>query len=189
MQANIELRDQGGNVVSWDYDYAPFPEGENGPTRARGGESCPGTLPICGDRTQHFLFELGAHARQLAQLLVAAETLQLIDGADAVVLEDERNAFGSQTLDLQEFKSGGRKFLQQHIAAVTGTRLNDLANNLGETFADLDTPLSIYLKLANKPYSYLLESVLVSGMDRAAASGITPRVPAQASTRVTGHAG
>jgi anthranilate synthase component 1 len=27
-----------------------------------------------------------------------------------------------------------------------------------ETFADLDTPLSIYLKLANKPYSYLLES-------------------------------
>jgi anthranilate synthase component 1 len=28
-----------------------------------------------------------------------------------------------------------------------------------ETFADLDTPLSIYLKLANKPYSFLLESV------------------------------
>ena len=28
-----------------------------------------------------------------------------------------------------------------------------------ETFADLDTPLSAYLKLANAPYSYLLESV------------------------------
>lgn len=28
-----------------------------------------------------------------------------------------------------------------------------------ETFADLDTPLSIYLKLANSPFSYLLESV------------------------------
>src|SRR5215213_7374656 len=28
-----------------------------------------------------------------------------------------------------------------------------------ETFADLETPLSIYLKLANQPYSYLLESV------------------------------
>ena len=28
-----------------------------------------------------------------------------------------------------------------------------------ETFADLDTPLSIYLKLANHPYTYLLESV------------------------------
>ncbi|MCU0933718.1 MAG: anthranilate synthase component I, partial [Thiobacillaceae bacterium] len=26
--------------------------------------------------------------------------------------------------------------------------------------ADLDTPLSIYLKLANGPYSYLLESVV-----------------------------
>ena len=29
-----------------------------------------------------------------------------------------------------------------------------------ETFADLDTPLSIYLKLANRPHSYLLESVI-----------------------------
>jgi len=28
-----------------------------------------------------------------------------------------------------------------------------------DTFADLDTPLSIYLKLAGGPYSYLLESV------------------------------
>jgi anthranilate synthase component 1 len=28
-----------------------------------------------------------------------------------------------------------------------------------ELFADLDTPLSIYLKLANQPYTYLLESV------------------------------
>jgi anthranilate synthase component 1 len=30
---------------------------------------------------------------------------------------------------------------------------------VAETFADLDTPLSLYIKLANKPYSYLLESV------------------------------
>src|SRR5260221_1200333 len=29
-----------------------------------------------------------------------------------------------------------------------------------ETLADLDTPLSIYLKLANRPNSYLLESVI-----------------------------
>jgi anthranilate synthase component I len=29
-----------------------------------------------------------------------------------------------------------------------------------ETFADLDTPLSVYLKLANEPCSYLLESVV-----------------------------
>ncbi len=29
-----------------------------------------------------------------------------------------------------------------------------------ETFADLDTPLSIYLKLANRPFTYLLESVV-----------------------------
>src|SRR5512142_3313801 len=30
---------------------------------------------------------------------------------------------------------------------------------VAETFADLDTPLSLYLKLANKPFSFLLESV------------------------------
>ncbi|MGE8357953.1 MAG: anthranilate synthase component I, partial [Microvirgula sp.] len=29
-----------------------------------------------------------------------------------------------------------------------------------ELFADLDTPLSVYLKLANAPYTYLLESVV-----------------------------
>ena len=29
-----------------------------------------------------------------------------------------------------------------------------------EAFADLDTPLSLYLKLANKPYTFLLESVV-----------------------------
>src|SRR5437868_12684899 len=29
-----------------------------------------------------------------------------------------------------------------------------------ETLADLDTPLSIYLKLANRPGSFLLESVI-----------------------------
>ncbi|KAB2839796.1 MAG: anthranilate synthase component I, partial [Burkholderiales bacterium] len=29
-----------------------------------------------------------------------------------------------------------------------------------EAFADLDTPLSLYLKLANQRYTYLLESVV-----------------------------
>jgi len=29
-----------------------------------------------------------------------------------------------------------------------------------ELLADLDTPLSVYLKLANQPFSYLLESVV-----------------------------
>ena len=49
---------------------------------------------------------------------------------------------------------------------MTETEFNKLAQQgynripvVLETFADLDTPLSIYLKLANQPYSYLLESV------------------------------
>ncbi len=32
-----------------------------------------------------------------------------------------------------------------------------------ELLADLDTPLSLYLKLANQPFSYLLESVVGGG--------------------------
>ena len=31
---------------------------------------------------------------------------------------------------------------------------------VSELLADMDTPLSLYLKLANKPYSYLFESVV-----------------------------
>lgn len=42
-----------------------------------------------------------------------------------------------------------------HLAAQGYNRIPVIL----ETFSDLDTPLSIYLKLANQPYSYLLESV------------------------------
>ena len=49
---------------------------------------------------------------------------------------------------------------------ITESEFNALARQgynriplVAETFADLDTPLSLYLKLANQPYSYLLESV------------------------------
>ena len=72
-----------------------------------------------------------------------------------------------------------------------------------ETFADLDTPLSIYLKLANGPYTYLLESV--QGGERfgrysiiglasptrwrwsgpAAASASRPRMPCSSAIRST----
>src|SRR5690242_9634465 len=52
------------------------------------------------------------------------------------------------------------------LHTITEQEFNQLAQQgynriplVAETFADLDTPLSLYLKLANKPYSYLLESV------------------------------
>lgn len=52
------------------------------------------------------------------------------------------------------------------VTTITQTEFNALAaqgyNRIPlvlETFADLDTPLSLYLKLANQPFSYLLESV------------------------------
>lgn len=52
------------------------------------------------------------------------------------------------------------------FTTINQTEFNALANSgynriplVLETFADLDTPLSLYLKLANQPFSYLLESV------------------------------
>src|SRR6187549_1533895 len=54
-----------------------------------------------------------------------------------------------------------------------------------ETFADLDTPLSIYLKLANRPGSYLLESVI--GGERFGRYSIVG-LPAREALEVRGHA-
>src|SRR3982751_4144543 len=48
---------------------------------------------------------------------------------------------------------------ESEFAALAAAGYNRISVVL-ETFADLDTPLSIYLKLANQPHSYLLESVV-----------------------------
>ena len=48
--------------------------------------------------------------------------------------------------------------LEQEFNRLASEGYNRIPVTL-ETFADLDTPLSIYLKLANAPHTYLLESV------------------------------
>lgn len=48
--------------------------------------------------------------------------------------------------------------LEQEFNRLAAEGYNRIPVTL-ETFADLDTPLSIYLKLANAPHTYLLESV------------------------------
>src|SRR5512134_77288 len=53
-----------------------------------------------------------------------------------------------------------------------------------ETLADLDTPLSIFLKLANRPGSYLLESVI--GGERFGRYSIVG-LPAREMLEVAGH--
>ena len=72
---------------------------------------------------------------------------------------------------------------------ITEQEFNELAKQgynriplVAETFADLDTPLSLYLKLANKPYSYLLESV--QGGER---FGRYSFIGLPADTRITVH--
>ena len=47
---------------------------------------------------------------------------------------------------------------EQEFNALAGQGYNRIPL-VAQTFADLDTPLSLYIKLANRPYTYLLESV------------------------------
>ncbi len=75
---------------------------------------------------------------------------------------------------------------------MTETEFNDLARQgynriplVRELPADLDTPLALYLKLANAPYSYLLESV--QGGERFGRYSIIG-LPARSVIRVRRHA-
>lgn len=72
---------------------------------------------------------------------------------------------------------------EQDFAALARQGYNRIPLIL-ETFADLDTPLSIYLKLANRPYSCLLESVI--GGERFGRYSIVG-LPAREIIRVTGN--
>ncbi len=56
-------------------------------------------LPVLRDRLQNLLFELRAHARQFAQLLLFADPLQIIDGCDFMVFPQQGDAFGPESLD------------------------------------------------------------------------------------------
>ena len=71
---------------------------------------------------------------------------------------------------------------ESEFAALAEEGYNRIPVTL-ETFADLDTPLSIYLKLANKPFSYLLESVI--GGERFGRYSIIG-LPAREWLRITG---
>ncbi len=75
------------------------------------------------------------------------------------------------------------------LQTMTELEFNDLATQgynriplIIETFADLDTPLSLYLKLANQPFSYLLESV--QGGERFGRYSI---IGLPATTRIVAH--
>lgn len=72
---------------------------------------------------------------------------------------------------------------ENEFQALSRAGYNRIALHL-ETLADLDTPLSIYLKLANRPGSYLLESVI--GGERFGRYSIVG-LPARERFEVSGH--
>ena len=64
------------------------------------------------------------------------------------MLEQDCNAFGSQSLNFQEFQCGGRVFEQQDVAALTGSALDNLGQHSGQSLADTrdvgDLPFRIF---------------------------------------------
>src|SRR5436309_8159133 len=72
---------------------------------------------------------------------------------------------------------------ESEFQALAGAGHNRIPLHL-ETLADLDTPLSIYLKLANRAGSYLLESVI--GGERFGRYSIVG-LPARERLEVAGH--
>src|SRR5208283_3273204 len=60
------------------------------------------------------------------------EPFQFVDSADVVVLEDQGDALRAEALNLEELQGGGRKLLQQQVAALARTMVHKLADDSGE---------------------------------------------------------
>jgi anthranilate synthase component 1 len=73
--------------------------------------------------------------------------------------------------------------ISQHEFSALATQGYNRIPVAMETLADLDTPLSVYLKLANEPYTYLFESVV--GGERFGRYSIVG-LPARTVLRVSG---
>ena len=95
-----------------------------------------GALAILRDGLEHLLFQLGAHARQLAQLLLLADALQLVDGGDFVVLVNQRDALRAEALDLEQLEQRGRELRQQRVALFKRAALGEFGEHAGDAFAD-----------------------------------------------------
>ncbi len=99
-------------------------------------QETPGAAAILLDAPEYFLFELGAHAGQGAQLLLFADTLQVVHRAHAEMFDQQRDALGPQPLDLQKLKRGGRVFFEQLIASLEGPTQQQFSNDGRNAFAN-----------------------------------------------------
>ena len=99
-------------------------------------QESPAALLILRNAAQHLLLELRPHARQRAQLLLAAQSLQLVHRLQLKMLEQQRDTFRTQPLYLQKLQRRRRKLRQQLVAFVERPALADLLQHRGQTLAD-----------------------------------------------------
>ena len=76
---------------------------------------------------KYFFFQLRAHARQVAQLLLAADAFQIIHRFDAVMFVEQRDAFRAKPLNLQQFEGRCRILCKHLVAAVERSALADFS--------------------------------------------------------------
>src|SRR5450432_4100717 len=95
-----------------------------------------GSQPVLGDRPENLLFQLGAHARQLAKLPVHAQLFQFVDRMNLEVLEQQSDALGAQPLYLQEFKRASWEVGQQFVPPFAGTTFIYLFDDKSKALPD-----------------------------------------------------
>ena len=86
----------------------------------------PRALFILRDGAQNFLFKLRAHARQIPQLLFPANAFQIVDAGHLEMLEQQRDALGTQPLDFQQLQAGDGERFEQFVADRERAPLDDV---------------------------------------------------------------
>ena len=107
-----------------------------GDTDAIGKKEAARAFSVSLNGAEDFFFEFGTHAGESAELLLAADAFEVVDGLHAVVLVEKGDAFGTEALDFEQLQGGGRVFREHFIAAVKGAAGADFLDDKGETFAD-----------------------------------------------------
>ncbi len=117
-----------------------MPEIESEPARAL-------LMPL--NRAQHLLFQLRAHARQLAQLLLAADAFQIVDAGNLIMLIQQRDALGTQALNFQQLQRRRRKTRQKLIARGERSARADVLQHGSNSLSDAGNFGRLALGIAN----------------------------------------
>ena len=123
--------------------------------RRRGSEvdqKTPRAPPVYRDRLQDLLFQLRPHPWQFAQLLFAAQALQIVDRTHAKSLDQHRDTLRPQPLDLQHLQRRRRILFEHLVAAVETAAPGDLPQNVRDPLTDPGDLCHLALRVRDNPH-------------------------------------